>query len=822
MRNDSSHVDSPVGDYAWRGGAPGSGRPGGEESVDVTQLLEALKTNWRFILACGVVLFSLVVGATLMSRMSFMSAGRLYLGEVDRQQQGSGDLDLSAGGQSDVSSEVEIIRSRAIVQRAVLASGHNVILSNPGWRSPRYWEWRYSDRDLDLLKAVSDELVATDTALADDIREAVAYRIVFSSDVDYELFQDEARLGQGSLGATLAIDKLSLTLLPGATQGPKAGAEYEMVVLPTEDVVSSAIDALEVEVPTAAAGQGDSVKVLNLYYNDTSPYQAANFLKYLMEVYLRERQAWKTEDASAAEAFVSKQLRGMRESLDATQSKLAEYRSDNLEVVSDNEAQAMVAQIGRFQEQLVAARLQVSALQEVRRALRNPAAPVEAYMFGEADDAVLRGLAESLTESRQRLTELRSMFKEAAPDVKQQQAKVDGQLKMIRNYVQSRLSRAQESKRELDRVIAELEEKLKTVPGAELGLAQIGRESEVYSKMFSYLLERQQQTAIIKASTISKNRILDTPRVPSYEDSPLMGMRLASGLIGLLLGAFLVIVRTLASPALRSDSEVRTLSHVPVFASIPNQVRTAKGRRQGPIFDVLAGGIENFAFAEAFRTLRTNLYYSMQDAHGKVLLVTSPSPGDGKTTCALSIAAMLAADEKRVLVIDADIRKPSHHEMTSTPLRPGLRGLLAGECSRHEVTHPVNLSFGQFDSISFGADSRVELLTSSALNKFLIEARGHYDFILLDSASYPLVSDALALANLADFVFSVVRLGKTGRRMAEEHLRGISSVARNHALVVNNSVSALAYAAPYPSPVRAKPDTDARLSMADAAARRLQ
>ena len=820
MRNDNSDVDSPVG--AWRTGAV-AGRTAGEDGVDVAQLLEALKNHWRFILACGVVLFSVVVGLTMMSRMQFVASGRLYLGEIDRQQASNGDLDISAGGQSDVSSEVEIIRSRAIVQRAVLASGHNVLLSAPGWQRPRYWQWRYSNRDLDLLKAVSDELVATDTALADDVRDAKGYRVVFRSDVEYDLFEEETLLGQGTLGATLAVDGLSVTLLPGTTRGPKSGAEYEMVVLPTDDVVSEAIDALEVEVPVAAAGT-ESVKVLNLYYGDGSPYEASNFLKYLMEVYLRERQAWKTEDASAAEAFVSKQLRGMRDSLDATQTKLADYRAENLEVVSENEAQAMAAQVGRFREQLVAARLEVSALQEVRRALRNPRAPVEAYMFGEANDAVLRGLAESLTTSRQELTELRSKFKEAAPDVRQQQAKVDGQLKMIRNYVQNRLARAAESKRELEKVIAELETRLKEVPGAELGLAQIDRESEVYSKMFSYLLERQQQTAIIKASTISKNRIIDAPRLPSYEDSPTMGLRLSSGLVGLLLGMFVVIMRTLASPALRSDSEVRTLSHVPVFASIPNMIRTRslKGARQPPIFDVLAGGLDNFAFAEAFRTLRTNLYYSLNDGHGKVLLVTSPTPGDGKTTTALSLAAMLAADEKRVLVIDADIRKPSHHEMTGMPLRPGLRGLLAGECSREEITHPVHLSFGQFDSISFGADSRVELLTSGALNKFLIEARSHYHFIILDSASYPLVSDALALSNLADFVFSVVRLGKTGRSLTEEHLRGISAVSRNHALVVNNSVSALAYSSPYPAPVRSKPSEPERMSVVEAARQRLQ
>lgn len=761
--------------------------PAREEGVDLTHLFNALRTHWLFIALCGVLLFAAVVGATMFSSMKFRSSARLYLGEVGRAQKSDG-IDLSGADLSGVATEVEILRTRYLIERAVIASGQNVIIASPGWKPPRYWKWRWSGRDLGLLDGAQGRLQATDTALTAQASEPQSYTIKFVSDIDYTASVGNRTVGSSKLGMPLKTDGLRLTLLPGDLAMPEAGETYVVTVLPTADVVEYALANLEIKAPEESGG--NVVKVLTLGFTDRSPHGSARFLAALMQAYLEERQAWKTEDASAAEAFVSKQLQKMRSSLDGTQEKLANYRSENRGVISEGEAAAMVEQLGRYEEQRVAARLEVSALRDVRRALDNPNAPLEAFMFGEAQDAVLQGMATSLSEERQRLTDLMSKFKEAAPDVKQQQAKVNAQMRMIKNYVGSRLSRAQDNLGQLNRVISEYEDRLRTIPTAELGLAQIGRESEVYSKMFSYLLERQQQTAIVKASTVSKNRVLDMPVVPRMEHSPTLSLRLASGLVGLLLGAFLVIARALMSSALRNDAEVRTrFPRLPVLASVP--LRSVPRRRRGPthppLFDVLAGGIEGFTFTEAFRTLRTNLLNRSQDDHGKALLFTSPGPGDGKTTCVLSLAAILAADDRRVLVIDGDLRKPSHHVLTGVRSGVGLNAYIRGESPWRSAVQPVALSRGSFDLLPTRRSGSAELLSSPRFARLLIEARSNYDFVLVDVASYPLVSDALALAKQVDLVVSVFRLGHTTRRAADEHARDLSTVAGQLALVVNNS-----------------------------------
>lgn len=777
-----------------------SARAHADESIDLAQLWGAIRDNLRVVLLVAGGVFALVMTYTMASHMTFRSTCRLYLGELaSKAMLGSNELDLSSAANSEVGSEIEVLRSRTMIERAVLSAGLNVQIAPPAWKPPRYWQWLLSRRDHRLLDVAAKELVATDTSLDEELKTPQEYRVKFTSETDFHVSAEGQAPVYGRLGLPVQVKGLHLTLLEGKNGGPKVGAEFGLTVYPLDDVIDDALSSLQVTAPKPASG-GEAVRVLTLDFASKSPGMSAAFLEHLMRSYLEARQAWKTEDAAAAETFVTKQLRTMQQSLDNTQEKLAEYRAGNRVVVLGNEAEAMVGQIGKYEEQRVAARLQVASLRDIKRALKNTEAPLEAYLFGEASDDVLKQLGASLAEARQKQTELESRFKGPAPEVQQQRKQVEAQLGMIGNYVNSRLARAENNLASINGIIDQFETKLKTVPSAELGLAQIGREAEVYSRMYSYLLERQQQAAIIKASTVSKNRVLDRPEVPMREDSPKLGLHMASGIIGLLLGAALVIVGRLFSGVFRSESEVRaSLGSLTIFASIP-QRHKARAKQtdsaSAPLFDILAPP-SDIRFAEGFRSLRTNIYRTLPDGHGRVILVTSPNPGDGKTTCALSLAAMLAADNRRVLVIDADVRKPKHHTVTGLKQEPGLRDLvLRVKAGWKDVVQCAELSQGSFDAISAGAAAQAEVLSDGYLSTFLVNVRSHYEFVIVDAPSYPMVSDLLVLAPMTDFVISVVRLGNTPRKLAEEHFGGVIAAARGYAVVINNAERASAYGYP--------------------------
>jgi len=791
----------------WNQSAGGGPPRRRDEGVDPSQLWDMVRDNARAVIAVGAVVFLVVMALCLTSQMTFKSVARLYLGELEGKAQQSGSsIDITAGNLSEAGSEIEVLRSRSMVRRAVLASGANVRIAPPGWEPPRFWRWLLSGREPELLDVSASKLNAIETSLVDDFVGRRKYRVKFANATDYVLSADHMAHVKGKLGQPLRTTQVTMTLVAGR-DGVQPGDKFEVLVEPLEDVIDRSLERLEVTIPKAGSAS-EQVRVLTLSYASPSRRQAAAFLDNLMRGYLDARHAWKTEDASAAERFVTEQLHAMQQSLDRTQEKLADYRSQNRVVVLAAEAEAMVQQVSRYEEQRMGAVLEASQLRAVKKAMKNPGAALEAHMFGETQDAVLTQMASQLTAAREKLSEYDAQYSAAAPELKRQHDELRNQQAAVRSYVDARLGRSEQNIGALNKVIGDLEAKLKTVPNAELRMAQISRESEVYSKMYSYLLERQQQAAITKASTVSKNRVLDPPQVPLREDSPKLLLHLAGGPLGLLLGAILVVLRGLFSRVFRRESDVRVvLGPVQVFARVPMRFAKLRNRNNDvwmapPLFDVMSEQGEA-GYAEAFRALRTNLYRALPGEHGKVILVTSPNGGDGKTTCALSLAAMLAADNRRVLVIDADVRRPTHHALLNVPQEPGLRDLIVHGSGRwKDMVHTMCLSVGWFDSISAGVGANAELLSDGYFSSFLINARSQYDFIVLDCASYPSVSDPLVLAPMSDFVLSVLRLGQTSRRLAEEHVSGVFTSARGYAVVVNSVGAEPAFSRTAEAPVR--------------------
>jgi tyrosine-protein kinase Etk/Wzc len=472
-------------------------------------------------------------------------------------------------------------------------------------------------------------------------------------------------------------------------------------------------------------------------------------------------------------------------------------------VVLDNEAKALIEQIAKYEEQRVAARLQVAALADIQKGLRGDDPPMGAFLFGEANDTVLEGMSTSLTQARQKLTDLESRFSEAAPDVKEQRAQVEAQLEGVRNYVTSRMARAQENLGAVNGIIGQFEQRLKKVPAAELGLAQLSRESEVYSRTYSYLLERQQQAAIVKASRLSKNRVLDLPEVPLRESSPKLVLRFASGFAALALAMALVALRAVFGGRIQSELDAqRSIEGRQIFGVVPKR-RWRKRSQLDPDLDAPAGGDEG-RFVEAFRTIRTMLYRAVwsPEPGGKVVLITSPAAGDGKTTCTWALASVLAADGKKVLCVDADLRSGRASEASAdSAYGKGLRGILAGECNFRDAVGRVPAPSGDYYAVASGSPARPEALSSERMARLLKEMRASFDYIVVDSPSFPNVSDALVLAQKADLVLTVVRLENSPRKLTTEHAQKLAAAAPAYAAIVNDAGPSprARYAAPDPN-----------------------
>lgn len=268
--------------------------------------------------------------------------------------------------------------------------------------------------------------------------------------------------------------------------------------------------------------------------------------------------------------------------------------------------------------------------------------------------------------------------------------------------------------------------------------------------------------------------------------TPATGRVLAvAGAVGLLLGIGLGMLRDWADQRLRSAEEVMATLGVPVLGTIPHMSRrlTPSQRGQRVFLDPMSN------VAEAFRTVRTAVYFGSRSDRAKTLLITSAEPGDGKSTAAANLAIAMAQAGQRTLILDCDFRKPTQQKIFEVSDEVGVSTVLAG---REPLERAIQRTAIEGLDILPGGPIPLnpsEILNSQAFSDMVDELAVKYDHIILDSPPVNVVTDARILGALCDVTVLVLRAEKTTRKHAEFARDGLLSVGARVLGAVVNDVS---------------------------------
>lgn len=194
--------------------------------------------------------------------------------------------------------------------------------------------------------------------------------------------------------------------------------------------------------------------------------------------------------------------------------------------------------------------------------------------------------------------------------------------------------------------------------------------------------------------------------------------------------------------------------------------------------------------SEGYRTLRTNIQYTSIDRSLKTLMVTSTGPFEGKSTTIANLAVVLAQTEKKVLLVDADMRKPTVHHFFLLPNRAGLTSVLAGTESLSTVINKTSISNLHILTSGPIPPNPAELLGSKKMEGLVKELSNNYDYVLFDAPPVIAVTDAQILSQYIDGVLLVVNSGKTHREMAIKAKTMLENVKANVIGVVLNNIMA--------------------------------
>lgn len=303
-----------------------------------------------------------------------------------------------------------------------------------------------------------------------------------------------------------------------------------------------------------------------------------------------------------------------------------------------------------------------------------------------------------------------------------------------------------------------LDPRVQAMPDTEMGAARLVRNANVATDLYVLLSNQAQMLQVAKAGMIGTVRLVDSPVVARKPVSPKPVQVMVLGLIlGLGTGAALTILRRMYDDAAGDPQEIEAATGVAIFAAVPHSDREAHlDRRKGGPRHPLALAAPDDPAIEHLRTVRTALGFVL-NARGNVVAVSSPSPGAGKTFLCVNLAHLLAAAGKRVLLVDADLRRGALHRYFSATQAPGFADVLAGNVGVEGAIKATDTPGLELLARGDLSSKPGELLASPRLAEILAEMAKRYDVVVVDTPPILAVADALLVERCASVNLLVVR-----------------------------------------------------------------
>ncbi len=328
---------------------------------------------------------------------------------------------------------------------------------------------------------------------------------------------------------------------------------------------------------------------------------------------------------------------------------------------------------------------------------------------------------------------------------------------------------------------------LMRVPAQTIEYQKLDRNRRVVEEMITLVEGQLKDAEITAAVTDSTATVLDEAVTPAPQGGSSTTLIYAVGVFsGLLVGVIVAFMRDWLDTTVRTEQDLANIVGVAVVGTIPNlqqQARSVGYRLPAPKgADAAPATGREFQTpaAEAYRTLRTNLNYLTPPRPPHVIVITSALPGDGKTTTAVNLAVTLAHQGQRVILIDAETRRGTVHDLFGIPPAPGFFDLMYGQASPGECIRRVEMEGGgTLDVLPLGSAPSVnpaDLLVAGRLQPLFERLRPQYDYVLIDTPPLNLFTDAALIGAHADALLLVARADKTDRdelRYAVQQLRNV-------------------------------------------------
>jgi succinoglycan biosynthesis transport protein ExoP len=534
---------------------------------------------------------------------------------------------------------------------------------------------------------------------------------------------------------------------------------------------------------------------IKLTYTADEPTLAARVVNAVAELYLTDQLDAKFEATKRANTWLSNRVSDLKDQVTAAEQAVQAYREQNKLTVSDAKGTTVaMQQLGELNSQLIlssADRAQKEArLRQFQDALK------KGTVSSDAPEVMASPLIAQLrsqeTEVVRKLADLSAHYGERYPavinaraelrDVRSQIAQETN--KIVGNLAQDvQVSRIREQS--LQQNLAEMQKRSATNNSAEVKLHELDREAQASRTLYEDFLSRFKETSQQQDIQQPDARIIARADVPVDPSFPNKKLFVALALIGsTLIGVLLAIIIERLDNGFRAGEQIEQATGISALGMVPS-VSTGLGAKPEDV--VLRK--PSSAFAESIRSVRTAILYSHVDRPPRALLITSAVPEEGKSLLSISLARSSAKAGQKVLLIDADLRRPKIGKLLKARGDGTLADLFAGQRALDEVINRDEESGMHFICARAGMPNPQDLLGSQHMRDFVRSIAQHYDLVIVDSPPVLAASDSLVLSRIVDATVFVVRWEKTPRQVVLGALKQLQGVGGSLAGVVLSRVN---------------------------------
>jgi capsular exopolysaccharide synthesis family protein len=664
------------------------------------------------------------------------------------------DMGIGGGMKSNLDNEIEILKSRKLVESTVKKINLNTTLIVKG---------NIVDREIYHEAPI-------EVYFADKTNQFYENKIDLRfTELTSNTFELENKSGNGTAKMLLSnagtfrygeeiptqYGRLIITKSKFSSDGIKDyHKSIAIIISPLENVVASFQGRLKVE-PISKTSSVVAVSI-----TDRVVEKSEAFLDNLIQIYNEDAAADKNFISENTSKFIAERLTLITQELDGVEQDVESFKKSNKVTDIESEAKLFIEGSSEYDKKGVETEIQLnvvsSMLNFMKKSTNSDLLPGN-IIAGDGDASGLISSYNELVLDRNRI--LKSATAEN-PSV----VKMDQQIASLKSTVAASLQRLQSSltiqKRDLNTNEGILNAKIGKIPVQERQFRVIARQQKVKEELYLYLLQKREETAISLAATEPNARVVDTAKANKTPVSPKKNIVYLAGLLlGLLIPFGIIYTDDLLDTKIKSRLDLDGKTLIPFIGDVPTSENPSE----------IIKSESRTSSAEALRIIRTNLEFMLnkaEEGQAKTLFLTSTFPQEGKTFVSANLAATFALSGKRVLLIGMDIRNPRLDEYFTLPER-GFTNYLSSKDLKLEDLIVKQDGFEDFHILPAGIipPNPAELLMSKKVDTLFAALKSQYDYIIVDTAPVSLVTDTLLIAKHADCFIYVARANFLEKRM---------------------------------------------------------